>query len=242
MNHNLTLWQDELRAAALPEKLQILSSFFKCGKGQYGEGDIFLGITVPSNRAISTRRHSEPLSTITAMLQSPYHEFRLAALIALVRRYELCKDHDDARRDEIVQLYLSNTRHINNWDLVDLSCPKIIGAHILAHPESTLLHTLSHSTDLWEQRIAIVSTLTLIRAGRYDLTLSIAQRYLTHTHDLIHKATGWMLREVGKRHLPTLIGFLESHASSMPRTTLRYAIERLSPTDRAHWLAIKKCK
>jgi 3-methyladenine DNA glycosylase AlkD len=235
----LQQWQDELRAVIQPEKQAILSSFFKCGKGQYGEGDIFLGITVPNNRAISSRYSQASLSTIEQMLQSPYHEFRLAALIALVRRFERCKAND-AQRSEIVQLYLKNTPYINNWDLVDLSCPKIIGPYQLAHPEADILHSLSRSSHLWEQRIAIVSTWSIIRAGRYDYTPAIAERFLTHSHDLIHKATGWMLREVGKHHKPTLLGFLSQHAHRMPRTALRYAIERLSPAERTHWLAIKK--
>ena len=237
-NSTLTLlsWQQQLKAAAQPEKVAILSSFFKCGKGEYGEGDRFLGITVPVNRAISRLYYLLPLDQIAAMLHSPYHEFRLGALLALVRRYERCK----ADRAQIVDFYLQNTRYINNWDLVDLSCPKIIGEYVLTQPDASMLMRLSRSKDMWEQRIAIVSTLTLIRANRFDTTIAIAESYLSHSHDLIHKATGWMLREMGKRSEQHLTAFLQSHAEQMPRTALRYAIERLSPDQRAHWLSIKK--
>ena len=229
-------WQQSLRCAARPEKIAILSSFFKCGKGEYGEGDQFLGIVVPDNRAISAKYYALPLDSIAEMLHSPYHEFRLAALLALVRRYERCP----LDRQAIVDFYLQNTAYINNWDLVDLSCPKIIGAHIISHPESTLLTRLSQSTSMWEQRIAIVSTLTLIRAGIFEPTIAIAESLLSHPHDLIHKATGWMLREMGKRSEQHLTAFLQSHAEHMPRTALRYAIERLSPEQRQHWLATKR--
>ena len=229
-------WQQSLRGAARPEKIAILSSFFKCGKGEYGEGDQFLGIVVPDNRAISAKYYALPLDDIAEMLHSPYHEFRLAALLALVRRYERCRDD----RQAIVDFYLQNTAYINNWDLVDLSCPKIIGAHIISHPESTLLTRLSQSTSMWEQRIAIVSTLTLIRAGIFEPTIAIAESLLSHPHDLIHKATGWMLREMGKRSEQLLTEFLTRHAAAMPRTALRYAIERLSPEQRKHWLATKR--
>ena len=229
-------WQQSLRGAARPEKIAILSSFFKCGKGEYGEGDQFLGIVVPDNRAISAKYYALPLDDIAEMLHSPYHEFRLAALLALVRRYERCRDD----RQAIVDFYLQNTAYINNWDLVDLSCPKIIGAHIISHPESTLLTRLSQSTSMWEQRIAIVSTLTLIRAGIFEPTITIAESLLSHPHDLIHKATGWMLREMGKRSEQHLTEFLKRHAAAMPRTALRYAIERLSPEQRKHWLATKR--
>ena len=237
-NNPLTLlsWQQRLKAAARPEKIAILSSFFKCSKGEYGEGDIFLGINVPDNRAISRLYYELPLSHIASMLHSPYHEFRLGALLALVRRYERLK----AERAEIVDFYLQNTAYINNWDLVDLSCPKIIGDYVLREQCPELLMRLSRSDEMWEQRIAIVSTLTLIRADIFKPTLSIAESYLSHPHDLIHKATGWMLREVGKRSEQHLTEFLQCHAANMPRTALRYAIERLSPDQRAHWLSIKK--
>lgn len=237
-NNPLTLlsWQQRLKAAARPGKIAILSSFFKCGKGEYGEGDLFLGINVPDNRAISAKYYALPLDQIAEMLHSPYHEFRLAALLALVRRYERCRDD----RQAIVQFYLQNTAYINNWDLVDLSCPKIIGDYVLREQCPELLMRLSRSDEMWEQRIAIVSTLTLIRAGLFEPTITIAESLLNHPHDLIHKATGWMLREVGKRSELHLTEFLQCHAANMPRTALRYAIERLSPGQRQKWLAVKR--
>ena len=229
-------WQQSLRCAARPEKIAILSSFFKCGKGEYGEGDQFLGIVVPDNRAISAKYYALPLDDIAEMLHSPYHEFRLAALLALVRRYERCRDD----RQAIVDFYLQNTAYINNWDLVDLSCPKIIGDYVLREQCPELLMRLSRSDEMWEQRIAIVSTLTLIRAGIFEPTIAIAESLLSHSHDLIHKATGWMLREMGKRSEQHLTEFLTRHAAAMPRTALRYAIERLSPDQRQKWLAVKR--
>ena len=237
-NSPLTIlsWQQRLQAAARPEKIAILSSFFKCGKGEYGEGDLFLGITVPVNRAISRLYYLLPLEHIATMLHSPYHEFRLGALLALVRRFERCK----ADRAQIVDFYLQNTQYINNWDLVDLSCPKIIGDYVLTQPDSAMLMRLSRSKDMWEQRIAIVSTLTLIRAGLFEPTITIAESLLNHPHDLIHKATGWMLREMGKRSEQHLTAFLQCHAANMPRTALRYAIERLTPDQRQKWLTVKR--
>ena len=229
-------WQQSLRGAARPEKIAILSSFFKCGKGEYGEGDLFLGITVPDNRAISAKYYALQLDQIAEMLHSPYHEFRLAALLALVRRYERCP----LDRQAIVDFYLQNTAYINNWDLVDLSCPKIIGDYVLREQCPELLMRLSRSDEMWEQRIAIVSTLTLIRAGLFEPTITIAESLLNHPHDLIHKATGWMLREVGKRSEQHLTEFLTRHAAAMPRTALRYAIERLSPGQRQKWLTVKR--
>ena len=237
-NNPLTLlsWQQRLKAAARPEKIAILSSFFKCGKGEYGEGDLFLGINVPDNRAISRLYYELPLPHIASMLHSPYHEFRLGALLALIRRYERCRDD----RQAIVDFYLQNTAYINNWDLVDLSCPKIIGDYVLREQCPELLMHLSRSDEMWEQRIAIVSSLTLIRAGLFEPTITIAESLLNHPHDLIHKATGWMLREMGKRSEQHLTEFLQCHADAMPRTALRYAIERLTPDQRQKWLAVKR--
>ncbi len=231
-------WQEELDAVSRPEKVKILSSFFKCGKGEYGEGDCFVGITVPDNRRISERYHALPLDDISVMLGSGIHEYRLAALLALVKRYAKTKTPDE--RDTIVDFYLANTSHINNWDLVDLSAPKILGRHLLAHPSPTLLDRLAESDSLWEQRIAVVSTYTLIKSGRYDDTLRIAKRFLSHRHDLIHKAVGWMLREVGKMDIDILAGFLDKHATEMPRTMLRYAIEKMPQERRRHYMNLRK--
>ena len=229
-------WRSQLLAEAYPKKAAHLSRFFKTGKGEYAEGDVMLGINVPINRSISKQYCALPIGEIAEMLHSPEHEFRLGALIALVEKY---RREPDARR-EIVQCYIGNMEHINNWDLVDLSAPGILGQHQLLHPTLPLLEPLSHSRLLWPRRIAIVGTLTLIRNGSFDLTLQLAEQYLSACEDLLHKATGWMLREVGKRSEPALLAFLDAHAATMPRTALRYAIEWLQPHQRQHYMAIGK--
>ena len=231
-------WQEELDTVSRPEKVKILSSFFKCGKGEYGEGDCFVGITVPDNRRISERYYMLPFDSLSLMLNSDVHEYRLAALLALVKRYAKTKTPDE--RDTIVDFYLANTSHINNWDLVDLSAPKILGRHLLTLPTPPPHYPRAESDSLWEQRIAVVSTYTLIKGGRYDDTLRIAKRFLSHRHDLIHKAVGWMLREVGKMDIDILAGFLDKHATEMPRTMLRYAIEKMPQERRRHYMNLRK--
>ena len=230
-------WKNEILQMANPEKAKILSGFFKTGKGEYGEGDIFLGLTVPQNRDIAKKYYNASFETFSELLRSPYHEFRASALFALVLRFKKIKE--ESSRREIVDFYLRHTRYINNWDLVDLSCSYILGEYLL-HRSHDILLSLSNSSCMWEQRIAIVSTHAFIRNDRFDTTLMLAEKYLSHTHDLIHKATGWMLREVGKRNVEVLLTFLNTHAHKMPRTTLRYAIEKLSPEERQSYLSIKK--
>ena len=230
-------WKNEILQIANPEKAKILSGFFKTGKGEYGEGDIFLGLTVPQNRDIAKKYYNASFETFSELLRSPYHEFRASALFALVLRFKKIKE--ESSRREIVDFYLRHTRYINNWDLVDLSCSYILGEYLL-HRSHDILLSLSNSSCMWEQRIAIVSTHAFIRNDRFDTTLMLAEKYLSHTHDLIHKATGWMLREVGKRNLDVLLTFLNTHAHKMPRTALRYAIEKLSPEERQSYLSIKK--
>lgn len=226
-------WQAQLAAAANPEKAEILSRFFKTGEGEYGHGDRFIGLSVPANRAISRKYALAPLDAIGAMVKHPIHEYRLGGFLALVARY---RKHPE----ETTNFYLDNLTRANNWDLVDLSAPKILGEYVCQSGQTDLLETLSHSENLWEQRIAIVSTFTLLKNGITLPTVSIATRYLTHTHDLIHKATGWMLREMGKRgNEPLLLQFLDRHAAVMPRTMLRYAIEKLPAPLRKHYLDLK---
>ncbi|MBQ4344988.1 MAG: DNA alkylation repair protein [Muribaculaceae bacterium] len=229
-------WQAQLRAVAKPEKIKILSSFFKTGKGEYGEGDQFIGLTVPENRKIAIQYHEAPFSEIEKMLRHEIHEFRLSGFLALVAKFKKCKC--DNLRQAIVDFYVTRGTMANNWDLVDLSAPYILGVHLINSPNPTLLDRLSHSDNLWLQRIAIVATLSLIRANRFDDTLRLAERYLSHPHPLIHKATGWMLREIGKRDEATLRDFLETNAHTMPRTALSYAIERLSATDKAYYRSL----
>lgn len=235
------IWQEQLIKISRPEKTKILSSFFKTQKGEYGEGDKFIGITVPDNRIIARQHAHDPLAEIHQMLYHEIHEFRLSALLALVHRYKTTKSDDDKKA--IVDFYIKNTHQCNNWDLVDLSAPYILGTHLLHHHTPSILDDLSNSDNLWSQRIAIVATLTLIRNNRFEQTLALARKYLPHPHSLIHKATGWVLREIGKKDLDTLLNFLNKHCHKMSRTTLRYAIERLSTEKRQYYMSIsKKCK
>lgn len=227
-------WKRELIDAANPEKIKILSSFFKTGKGEYGEGDKFIGLTVPLNRAIARRYRDASLDDIAKMLNEDVHEFRLSGFLALVAKFE--KEKECEARKIIIDFYLKHGERANNWDLVDLSAPKILGEYLLSFPSPTLLDELSRDSCLWRQRIAIVATYTLIKHNRLDDTFRLALRYLSHPHPLIHKATGWMLREAGKRDAGRLRDFLEQHAPEIPRTALRYAIEKLDAETRRYYM------
>lgn len=240
MDELLYEWTDMLAAKIVPGKREVLMRFFKTAPGEYGEGDQFLGITVPSVRKVSKLMTDAPMEAISRMLGSEIHEHRLSALLVLVERYRRAKN-DKGMKKQIADFYLSNTRSINNWDLVDLSAPKIIGNFVLETGDYEILYRLSRSSDLWEQRIAIVSTYTLLCNGITEPTVSISQSYLTHKHDLIHKATGWMLREMGKRTDERLLTkFLDENTRRMPRTMLRYAIEKLSPEQRQYYLHLPR--
>jgi len=230
-------WKDSLSAVARPEKAAILSKFFKTGKGEYGEGDKFIGIVVPDNRKIARQAARIALEEIEKMLASDIHEHRLSGLLALVERYR--KSRDSEERKSISDFYLSHTEAANNWDLVDLSAPYIIGTQLLADPAADITPPLCESDSLWEQRIAIVATITPIRAGQFDIALRNIVRLLHHPHDLIQKANGWMLREIGKKDESVLRQFLDRHAGDMPRTTLRYAVERLSPEKKKCYMSRK---
>ena len=219
----------ELAAAADPERARNSAWFFKTGEGQYGHGDRFLGITVPVQRRIANRYVHLPLTGVEKLLASPIHEHRFVALEILVAQYE----HGDTA---VFDFYLKHTRFINNWDLVDTSAPYIVGEHLLTRPRK-ILYRLARSKDLWERRIAIVSTQTLIRAGEIEDTFAIAKLLLADDHDLIHKAVGWMLRETGKQSAPALVRFLKEHYAQIPRTALRYAIERFPQPNRKQMLA-----
>jgi 3-methyladenine DNA glycosylase AlkD len=220
----------ELRASADPERARNLAWFFKTAKGQYGHGDRFIGLTVPTMRRIARRYIHLPLTDVKKLLASPIHEHRFVALEILVAQYE----RENSR--EIFDFYLKHTRFVNNWDLVDGSAPYIVGQHLLTRPRK-ILYRLAKSRNLWERRIAIVSTQTLIRAGEIEDTFAIAKLLLSDDHDLIHKAVGWMLRETGKQSAPALLRFLKENYSALPRTTLRYAIERFPATQRKRLLA-----
>ena len=232
MNSALPQIQARLHHLASAETAHGLQRFFKTGPGQYGEGDVFLGINVPVIRKLAGEFPDVGLGDVAQLLRSEHHEARLLALLFLVRAYAKgCA----AERQEIYDLYLATTRHINNWDLVDASAPYIVGAH-LADRERAPLYLLAQSDALWERRIAIVATFHFIRRGEFGDTLDIAARLLGDREDLIHKATGWMLREVGKRDLATLEAFLQRHYRAMPRTKLRYAIERFPEERRLAYL------
>ncbi|MEW5904195.1 MAG: DNA alkylation repair protein [Pseudomonadota bacterium] len=224
--------QEALRALASPATARTLQGFFKTGPGQYGEGDVFLGIKVPVLRTFAKQHADATLDDIQRLLDSVYHEERTLALLLSMQRYAR---HDEKGRRVIFDLYLANTPRINNWDLVDISAPHIVGRHLQDGPR-TLLHTLARSDSLWERRIAIVATFHFIRRNDFADTLHIAEMLLEDDHDLMHKAVGWMLREVGKRDQPLLESFLRRHYTRLPRTTLRYAIERFQPALRQHYL------
>jgi len=221
-----------LRQFANKEKAKLLQGFFKTGPGDYGEGDIFLGVMVPNIRKVTKEFQSVPLNEVVTLLASSYHEERLLALLILVRQFS---QGDDARKKKIYGLYLRNTQYINNWDLVDLSAPNIVGAYLLDKDREKLF-VFARSTDLWKRRIAILATFQFIKQNDFVDSLRIARMLLTDDHDLIHKAVGWMLREIGKRDMATEEQFLKQHYKIMPRTMLRYAIERLPEAKRLRYL------
>jgi 3-methyladenine DNA glycosylase AlkD len=225
--------KEELNSLANPKQAKILQKFFKTGKGEYGEGDIFLGIKVPEQRKLVAKYYnSVSFNELQELLDSKIHECRLTALLILVKNYEKIPEN----RAEIFSLYLKNTKNINNWDLVDLSAPNIVG-NFLKDKDKSILFKLAESNNLWERRIAILSTFYFIKNNRFDESFAIAQFLLNDKHDLIHKAVGWMLREIGKRDVNILKQFLAKHHKVMPRTMLRYAIEKLPEKERKAYLA-----
>ncbi len=213
------------------EQAKHLMQFFKTGKGQYGEGDKFLGIRVPQTRSIVKKYYNTvTFEQLQEMLESPYHEIRLCALLIMVSLYE------KNPQDTIVNLYIRNVKNINNWDLVDLTAHKIIGAHYLKTHDRTIIDGLASSGHLWSERIAIVSQWSVLHNGEFDILLELCEKFLTHKHDLIHKATGWMLREAGKQDEKVLLNFLDQYAKVMPRTMLRYSIEKLTLEQRKFYM------
>jgi len=225
----------ELLSVANPEKAKFLQGFFKTGKGQYAEGDILLGIVVPHTRDIVKRSPPLPFSEIQILLDSKYHEARLAGLLFLVKQFKKAKKEEE--RKTIFDFYLQNARKANNWDLVDVTCRDVVGEYLLNKEDRKILYRLAESDNLWEQRMAIVSTWTFIKHKQFDDTLALAEKLLNHKHDLMHKAVGWMLREVGKKDRTILIDFLEIHHTKMPRTALRYAIEHFDAEERERFMA-----
>lgn len=228
--------QKELQALGSPEKAAFLSRFFKTGKGQYGEGDQFLGIAMPEIRALVAKYSTLSINEWTELLHSPFHEFRMAALIGLMKRFQSSKK-DDAIQQSIFEIYLNNLNLINNWDLVDVTCRDIVGAYLLDKDRS-ILYNLAQRPHLWTQRVAIVSTWYFITRNQFSDTIRLSEILLAHKHDLIHKAVGWMLREIGKRDELVLEEFLDTHVNQMPRTALRYAIERFPESKRKYYLTL----
>ncbi|GHS95651.1 DNA alkylation repair protein [Synergistales bacterium] len=224
----------ELLSVANPEKANFLRSFFKTGKGQYAEGDVMLGIVVPLTRDVVKKCPELPFSEIQLLLDSEYHEVRLAGLLLLVKQFKKAKGEEEKKK--IFDFYLRNARKANNWDLVDVTCRDVIGLYLLDKTDRSALYRLVESDNLWEQRIAIVSTWTFIKNYQFDDTLAISIKLLNHKHDLIHKAVGWMLREVGKKDREVLVNFLNTYHAQLPRTSLRYAIEHFAPEERAYYL------
>lgn len=232
-----------LRAARSPQKAHSSAWFFKTGPGEYGYGDKFLGLAVPAMRRIARQFSGLPPEESAKLLASPWHECRTAALEILVMQYEAARKRgDDKAAAALVRFYLAHRDRVNNWDLVDGSAPYLLGEHLIGRADRGILLRLARSRKLWERRIAMVSCLALIRAGDLEDPMKIAERLLDDEHDLMHKAVGWMLREVGKQSPEALAGFLDRHGDHMPRTALRYAIERMQPEARKRYLAMGKAK
>lgn len=227
----------ELAAFSSLKKQKVFIRFFKTGKGQYGEGDKFIGITVPEVRKVAEKWHQNvTIDECISILQSKIHEERLCALTMMVYKYERA---DEVEKKNILDNYFANTKYINNWDLVDLSCYKIVGEYFVAKKDYSKLVELARSEDLWKKRIAIVSTFAFLKNKNPKPTLEIADMLLNDKHDLIHKALGWMLREMGKRiGESVLIKYLDKRARLLPRTALRYAIERLPKTKKQYYLEL----
>ncbi|OGZ69562.1 MAG: DNA alkylation repair protein [Candidatus Staskawiczbacteria bacterium RIFCSPHIGHO2_02_FULL_34_9] len=222
----------KLKKSSNKERAKSSAWFFKTGKGQYGEGDIFLGITAPEQRKIAHQFQELSFIDIKRLLKSKIHEHRFVALEILVMRYEKGSDQE---KKEVVNFYIKNIDRVNNWDLVDTSASYILG-HFLYDKDKKILYKLARSKNIWKKRVAIVSTAYFISQGHYKDTINIAEILLPEKHDLIHKATGWMLREVGKKSIVTELAFLDKYCNIMPRTMLRYAIERFEQNKRAYYL------
>ncbi|MHB8831008.1 MAG: DNA alkylation repair protein [Patescibacteria group bacterium] len=226
----------ELKKHSNPQRALAAKRYFKTGKGEYGEGDIFLGLSVPDQRKIAKGYKELALSDIQKLLKSKIHEERFVALVLLVARYQ---SGDESLKKEVFERYLSMSKWINNWDLVDTSAPQIIGDYCWRTKDRQTLRKLIKSSDLWERRIGVLASFTFIRQGDVKLTLEIAEKLLKDPHDLIHKSVGWMLREAEPRSPQEVRKFLDQHAARMPRTMLRYAIEKFPKSKRDKYLQAK---
>ncbi len=231
---NCKVVQEELESAARADKAAFFPRFFKTGPGQYGEGDQFLGVVVPEQRKIAKRYRELPLVEVARLLASDYHECRLTALLILVEAYERARTLGE--RAVLCDFYLEHLDRVNNWDLVDSSAPKILGPYLWELQDFSRLYELASSGHLWRERVAVLATFAHIRKGHFRDTLALCEGFLEHPHDLIHKATGWALREVGKKCPDTLRDFLQKWKARMPRTMLRYAIEHFAAEERQRWM------
>lgn len=226
---------EALNDLSIPEKAEFFPKFFKTGKGEYGEGDLFLGVKVPDQRVVAKDYYAKiSLDELSELLSSKYHEHRLTALFILISKFE--KTKDKAVKDEIVEFYLNHLKYINNWDLVDSSCYKILGRYAFENQREDVLRKLSASEEMWHKRIAVVGTMHYVKKGSFDLTKEFVTQNLKHPHDLMHKANGWLLREMGNKSENDLINYLNQYYKEMPRTCLRYSIEKLDEQLRQDYL------
>lgn len=227
---------EELKYHGNAEKANHLARFFKTGKGQYGEGECFIGVTVPEQRKIAKKYIDTPYGVLEQLIRFPFHEARLTALLIVVYKFGKTKKTEEQKSS--IDFYIAHTSYINNWDLVDLTCYKLLGEWLL-EKDREILYQWATTDDLWKQRMAIVTCMCFVRKGDFCDCLAISKLLLSHPHDLIHKAVGWLLREVGKKDKQVLTGFLHTHYQSMPRTMLRYAIERFPEEERLSFLKKK---
>lgn len=227
--------EEALAVLSIPEKAEFFPKFFKTGKGEYGEGDLFLGVKVPDQRLVAKEYFAKiSLEDLSTLLSSKYHEHRLTALFMLISKFE--KTKDKAVKEEIIEFYLSHLKYVNNWDLVDSSCYKILGRYAFENQQEELLRKLAVSEEMWHKRIAVVGTMHYVKKGAYELTKEFVTLNLKHPHDLMHKANGWLLREMGQKNEQELLSYLNQYYREMPRTCLRYAIEKLDEDVRQDYL------
>lgn len=235
MSNMLKEIEEAIAVLSIPEKAAFFPKFFKTGKGEYGEGDLFLGVKVPDQRSVAKEYYAKiSLQDLSALLSSKYHEHRLTALFMLISKFE--KTKDKAVKEEIIEFYLNHLQYVNNWDLVDSSCYKILGRYAFENQKEDLLRKLAASEEMWHKRIAVVGTMHYVKKGEYKLTKEFVTLNLKHSHDLMHKANGWLLREMGQKNEQELLSYLNQHYKEMPRTCLRYAIEKLDEDLRQDYL------
>lgn len=231
---------NEIHANKSPGRAKLSQRYFKTGKGEYGEGDKFLGLILPVMRSLSKKYYRLiTISDLEQMIKNPWHEIRVMAL--MIADMQFAKG-DDGMKEKMFSFYISNAEYINNWDLVDISAPNIVGKYLINNQDRKILYEFAGSKNLWKKRISIISTLSFIRTGQFDDTVKLAEILLHDKHDLIHKAVGWMLREMGKRDIDKLRSFLDKYGHEMPRTMLRYSIEKMIPSERKKYLEKKPQK